>query len=90
MELDLYATQFVGKDFFARRADDKGGLWAVNSRARRGELRAENDLFTHAGKRIEVTRLLASEVVVVAATADTDEQELTVFSQSVIMVIVLQ
>ncbi|EGH99933.1 hypothetical protein PLA106_27936 [Pseudomonas amygdali pv. lachrymans str. M302278] len=44
VKLDFYAAQFIGKDFFARRTHDDGGLRPGNNGAMGGELRAKSYL----------------------------------------------
>ena len=86
----LHATEFIGEDFLAGRADDDGRLRPEDGWPWGGELRAEDDLFTHAGEGVVVARPMTVEVVVVAFAFDAHQQELAIVGRALIVVITVQ
>ena len=52
VKLHFHPAEFIGEDFSARWADDDGGLRAGDGWARGSDLRAEDDLFAHAGEGV--------------------------------------
>jgi hypothetical protein len=81
MELDFDAAKLVAVDFLAGGADDGGGLDAGGGyRAAVGMATgAKGDASAHGGKTVAVDRIGAFlQVVVAAAVADAQEQELVV------------
>ncbi|CAM3302758.1 hypothetical protein PSPL106493_18500 [Pseudomonas plecoglossicida] len=89
VELQLHAAQLVGEDLFTGRADDDGGLRAVDQGLAGAQLRAVGDLLAHADEAVQVTGLVARHVVVAAAVLHAQQQELTVLGIAHVVGVVL-